>query len=217
MQDVRKLLEQANFFRGLSPGSKDAIAAICRPQPLRQKEVLFHEGEPGRSVYLLATGHVRLSRTSPDGKEAVIKIVQPGEIFAEVILFEANRYPVTATAAGASLVLAMPRLQMHELLERREFRTDFLAMLMRKQRYLAERIYLLTASGLEERFFRFLEEHYGRVQTAEVVFRKKEIAAAIGATPEAFSRLILRLKRRRRLRWNARTLQLPPDFWNKRH
>lgn len=216
MIDARKLLEQANFFRDLSDAGKTAIASICQPRPLRKKDVLFREGERGQAVYILATGNIRLVRTTPEGREVVLKILQPGEYFGEVILFERDRYPVTATATVASTVLAIPRLQLHQLLATTEFRNDFIAMLMKKQRYLADRVYQLTSVDLDERFFQFINEHYGPTESVAMTFAKKEIAAAIGATPETFSRLILRLKRDHILRWAGRKIQFRKDFWKKR-
>jgi CRP-like cAMP-binding protein len=67
------------------------------------------------------------------GKEIVIKIVEPGEIFAEVILFEQSVYAFSAVAVEESLVLLLPRLEMGCLLESATFRNDFIAILMKKQ------------------------------------------------------------------------------------
>lgn len=213
MINSRALLEQAHFLDELSPAGKDAIAAIATPRNLKKKEILFREGEKGRAVFLLATGHVRLSRHTPDGREMVIKIVQPGEFFAEVILFEIDHYPVTATVADPGVVLEIPRLQLHDLLAQREFRADFIAMLMKKQRYLADRLYQLTSAPVESRFVHFLKEHFGEAPDILLPFAKKEIAAAIGATPETFSRMILKLRRQRLLRVSNKTLHCAPSFW----
>jgi CRP/FNR family transcriptional regulator len=213
MIDPRTLLEQAQFLAELSPAGKDALAAIARARNLRKKEVLFREGEKGRAVFLLSTGHIRLARTTPDGREMVIKIVQPGEFFAEVILFEKDEYPVTATATDPGVVLEIPRLQLHDLLAHREFRADFIAMLMKKQRYLADRLYQLTTVDVETRFVHFLREPFGESPSIAIPFAKKEIAAAIGATPETFSRMVLKLKKQRLLQWKGKTLQLSPKFW----
>lgn len=213
MIDPRSLLEQAHFLAELSPAGKDAIAAIARPRDLHKKEVLFREGEKGRAVFLLSTGYIRLARMTPDGREMVIKIVQPGEFFAEVILFEKDEYPVTATATEAGVVLEIPRLQLHGLLAHREFRADFIAMLMKKQRYLADRLYQLTTVDVETRFVHFLQEKFGKAPSIVIPFAKKEIAAAIGATPETFSRMILKLKKQKLLLWTGKTLKMSPQFW----
>ena len=81
---------------------------------------------------------------------------QPGEIFGEVVLFEQDTYPVSATAVAESGLLLISKVQIRCLFRREEFQKDFIAMLMRKQRYLANRIMFLTAHDVEERFFLFL-------------------------------------------------------------
>ena len=113
---------------------------------------------PLARVHLLVSGRVQVHKTTPDGREVVIKVLAPGEVFAEVILFEIERYPATATAIAESLVLRVAKRDFHRLLDQPGFRNDFIVMLMQKQRYLAERIGQVTSQSVEERFFAFLRE-----------------------------------------------------------
>ena len=83
-------------------------------------------------------------------------------------------------------------------------------MLMRKQRYLADRIRQLSTANVEERFFNFLRDQYGADEEIEVAISKKQIAAAIGVTPETFSRLIRKLTREKKLSWTGKRLRLEP-------
>src|SRR5271157_66816 len=143
--DIASLLEQSDFFRALSPARRRAVAAICIPKTLRKRELLFREGETGHSMYLMAQGVVQLFKTSADGKEVVIKLVRPGEIFGEVVLFQQDRFPVSACALTAMQVFLLPKRQLDLLLEDGEFRREFIGMLLAKQRYLAEQIFRLSA------------------------------------------------------------------------
>lgn len=206
--DATHLLDQVAFFKGISRESKRALARICIPMEARKREVIFREGEQGHSIYLLVKGHIRLHKTAPDGREAVIKIVQPGETFAEVILFEETRYPVTAVAITHAVLLKILKRDLHQLLNSPDFRNDFIAMLLRKQRYLAERVRQMTSQDVEERFFLFLREQYGDAREIDVAISKKEFAAAIATTPETFSRLIRRLTKERKLVWRGKRLTL---------
>jgi CRP-like cAMP-binding protein len=79
-------------------------------------------------------------------------------------------------------------------------------MLMRKQRYLAERIVQQQAHDVESRLLWFLKEQFGTQKTVTLSISKKDIAGAIGTTPETLSRLILKLKKRKLLTWTGRTL-----------
>lgn len=191
--DILKFIEHADFFESASDSSKKMLAEICIPKPITKKMVIFTEGEFGSAFYLLATGSVSLHKNAPSGKEIMLKIVQPGEIFAEVILFEQNSYPVTAVCVKSGVLFSIPKHQFYCLLNNEVFRNDFLSMLMRKQRYLTEKIRYLTMHDVEDRFFQFFNEHYGSEKKIRLTFSKKDIASAIGATPETFSRLLNRL------------------------
>jgi CRP-like cAMP-binding protein len=92
-------------------------------------------------------------------------------------------------------VYIIPKRQFSFLLSDMAFRNDFIAMLMKKQRYLANRIHYLTSYDVEERFVRFLEEQHGKKQEYRVLIPKKDIAQAIGATSETFSRLLKRMQK----------------------
>ena len=204
------LLGQTNLFAGLSPEHRQAIAKVCAVREAGKQEVLFREGDTGSAFYLLVRGQIRLHKMAPDGKEIVIKVIRPGETFAEVVLFEEARYPVTAVALTDALLLAILKRDLHRLLGDADFRNDFIAMLMRKQRYLADRIRQLSTANVEERFFNFLRDQYGADEEIEVAISKKQIAAAIGVTPETFSRLIRKLTREKKLSWTGKRLRLEP-------
>ncbi len=201
-----QILAESSFFKDLSPESLKALTTICTRRELRKRDILFREGQPGTAVYLLRRGAVQLHKSTPGGDEVVIKIVRPSETFAEVVLFEQERYPVTATALAPSDLIVFPRADLLGLLEHAAFRNDFVRMLMRKQRYLAERIVQLSAHDTEDRLLWFLHEQYGDEKTVTLSVSKKDVAAAIGTTPETLSRLIQRLKRRKILTWKGKTI-----------
>ena len=206
--DILAAISSAQLFRELSEESRKGLAAVCFHKHIRKREVLFAEADEGLCLYFLFSGNIQLAKRAPDNTDRVIKVVQPGEMFAEVVLFEETRYPVTATALVDSLVLVVPREAFHQLLDQASFRSDFIAALLRRQRYLAERIYSLTAVDAEQRFFDFLREHFGDQRTIAVTLSKKDIAAAIGVAPETLSRMVQRLESEGRLIWKGKQIEL---------
>ncbi len=178
-----------------------------------KQRMLFREGEPGEAMFLLVRGRISLMKLSSDGHETVIKVIKPGEVFAEAILFEKRFYPVTAVALTEILVFKLLRRDLLNLLRQEDFRNDFIAMLLRKQRYLADKIQQLTSQDVEQRLRAFLLEQYGEQEEIHAEINKKQLAAAIGATPETLSRLLQDLKRRKILTWKQGTIIVAPDFW----
>ncbi len=178
--------------------------------------MLFVEGELGSSMYLMAQGVVQLFKTSEDGKEVVIKLVRPGELFGEVVLFKEERFPVSACALTPAEVFVLPKRQFDLLLDEEDFRREFIGMLLSKQRYLAEQVYRLSALDVEQRFFHFLREQYGEREEYLIDVTKKDVAAAIDALPETLSRLLLKLRDEGVVQWEGETLRVRKGFWDAR-
>lgn len=211
--DPFDLIRNAKFFAGLSEAACRRLSELSRRRTVAKRDLLFMEGSEGHAVYLLTAGSIQLVKTNMDGKETVIKTVKEGELFAEVILFEKSKFPVTAIAVTEAEVIELPRAGFLRLLNEEEFRNDFMAMLMAKQRYLAERIQQLTSMDVEARFVEFLRDHYGEKEKITPEISKKDIASAIGATPETFSRLLQRLEKRGGFKWTGKSIQIDSTFW----
>lgn len=211
------MLNHSEFFGPLSGPGKQRIAAIAFPRELKKNETLFIEGERGEAVFLLASGGIQLSKSgSSNERDVIIKSVKTGELFAEVILFEEDRYPVTAVAVRESLVFLLPRKRFLTLLDDAGFRNEFIALLLRRQRYLADRLQSLVTMNPEDKLFHYLRQHYGPKERIVPGVSKKLLAAAIDLTPETLSRLLLRLKRDGRLVWTGREMVLQKGFWESR-
>jgi len=208
-----ELLGRTKLFENLSEESKANVADICTSKVLRKNELLFFEGDRGYSLFVLVEGSIQLYKSTPDGREIVIKVVKPGELFAEVILFEKDEYPVNAVAIQDSRVYALPKREFYRLLENELFRNEFIGTLMMKMRYLADKIQYLTSHDVESRLFLFLEEQFGRVESVETSFSKKSVAAAIGTTPETLSRLLPRLKKEGKIVWEGSIIKRGSDVF----
>jgi len=204
-----------NFLQGFSEVGRGLLLAAARKRELAKREVLFHEGDRGAAVYVLERGRLQVYKLAPDGKEVSIRVIRPGELFGEVILFEASNYPATAAAIVPSTVLSVSTTDFERLLDRREFRNEFIRILLRKERYLAERVRELGSAQVEERFVSFLRQHYGEVESIAVTIPKRDLASSIGATPETFSRMLARLKEEGALTWEKGTLRLASALWER--
>jgi CRP/FNR family transcriptional regulator, dissimilatory nitrate respiration regulator len=201
------------LFEGLPHRSLVQLNNIERSRVIPKGSVLFTEGNEGDAVFILDSGAIKLFRTSEEGRETVVHVVRPGELFAEVVLFGRPTYPVTAEAIAVSRVRSLSVKGLRKLLEEEQFRLDFFANIMDKLRLLADRIHILTSCDLTERLLRFLEGRYGRAARYDVDLPKKDIAAAIGTTPETLSRLINELSQEGMMSWRGRKLTLDPGIW----
>lgn len=135
-------------------------------------------------------------------------------MFGEAAIFENRVYPASAVAVNKSGVYALPVANFLRILDDRNVRNEFIASLMKKLRYLTQRLHEISTYDVEERFFRFLRDHFGERYSYDIDMSKKDLAAAIGTVPETLSRLILRLEKRGIITWGKR-LEIQPRFWEK--
>jgi len=204
--NILNQLKGATLFQGLSEKHLFSLKKIAIPKIYKKKQLLFLEKAEGNFIFLLCFGFIRLYKTNETGKEIDIKLVLPGEVFGEVIIFEEKCYPVSAVALKESDVLLFPRSDIICLLENHEFRNDFMSMLMKKLRYLTAKIYKLTSGDVRKRFFQFLTEHYGDRREYLITFSKQDMAKAIGTNPETLSRLVNQLTKEGILSWEGQRI-----------
>jgi len=213
-EKIFNILSHCEYFGGLSQEALKRLAGASHLREYAKRERLFTENRAGGLVFVLVRGAIQLTKTGRQGSEVVIRTVRPFEIFAEAVLFEADGYPVTATAAAPAAVIAIDRRDFLRLLEDGAFRTEYLRAMASRMRYLAERVRNLASYDVEQRFFMFLSEHYGRRPEIRAELSKKDMAAAIGAVPETFSRMVRRLQRRRLVRWEGRRISVSQAAWD---
>jgi CRP/FNR family transcriptional regulator len=203
---IHHSLKQFKFLQGISDKSLLMLSEICVERSLKKKVILFLEGDEGFAIYFCISGNIQLFKTSNDGREIVIKVIQPGEIFGEVILFEESKYPVSAMALIEAKIFKIPKYDFFQLLKREDFRNDFIGMLMAKQRYLTNQIKYLTTYDVEDRLLNFFKQQFGDQKEFICRMSKKDVAAAISSTPETLSRLLLRLKKERKMFWEGKKI-----------
>ncbi|MCD9199615.1 Crp/Fnr family transcriptional regulator [Aeromicrobium wangtongii] len=92
------VLRQAPLFSGLDDQVAEALEASMSSTSLRRGEVLFSEGDDGDQLYVVTDGKIKLGRTSPDGRENLLAILGPGQMFGELSFFDPGPRSATATA-----------------------------------------------------------------------------------------------------------------------
>jgi putative methionine-R-sulfoxide reductase with GAF domain len=80
-------------------------------------EVIFHEGEEGDRMYVVQSGRVRIIKKSPAG-EIPIAVIEKGEIFGEMALFDRLPRSATATAMGDTRILGIDKNKLFQTIDR---------------------------------------------------------------------------------------------------
>ena len=130
----------------LEPHELERLMAFARSQHHPAGEVIFRKGDPGISMMSIVDGRVKISVTSPDGKEAVLAVLGPGEVLGEMAILEDKDRSADATALDACELLVLQKRDFIPFLERNP------AISIRLLRILCERL-RRTSALVEDRTF----------------------------------------------------------------
>ncbi|HEX8726631.1 MAG TPA: Crp/Fnr family transcriptional regulator [Gemmatimonadaceae bacterium] len=117
-REVRSVLEHIPLFASFGGAVLERLAqrSVVRAYPAGS--VLFTTGEPCRGLYVIATGRVKIYRTSPTGREQVLQSEGPGRPVAELPLFDGGPYPASAVTEEDSRLIFVPLPEFEALYER---------------------------------------------------------------------------------------------------
>ena len=102
-EEVRK----APLFSALDDASAATLRASMNGIKISKGQVLFKEGDPGDKLFVVVEGKLKLGTSSGDGRENLLSILGPGEMFGELSLFDPGPRTATATAVVDSKLLAL--------------------------------------------------------------------------------------------------------------
>ena len=201
-KDIADELCSVDLFEALDSDQLRKIVDSTRVVRLDAGQRLFGHGQPARRFFRLVSGQLKLFRSSPSGGEKIIEIVQPGETFAQAVMFmdPARGYPVSAEAIEPSVLYGFDSAVMRGVL-RESVDTCFrvLASLSYRLRQQVDEIEKLTLHPAVSRLAGYLVEQasWSAPQTPGVhlVAPKNVIASRLGIQPETFSRVAARLMR----------------------
>src|SRR6266700_1601145 len=118
LEDARRQVANCVLFRGLVTGERDAVVARARMRHFAAGETIFLMGSPGGSMMAVLSGTVRISISSPEGREVVLAVLQPGEVFGEIALLDGKERTADARAMTACDLAVLERRDVLEFLER---------------------------------------------------------------------------------------------------
>ncbi len=181
---------------------------------LKSSDHLFQYGDEAVCFYILVSGRMKLYRTSIEGQEKVVDIIQPGDSFAEAIMFmQKSNYPVYAQALKPSEVIAINMKRYRKLLgDSQETCFHLMADLsMRIHRRLNE-IDTLTLQNATFRVIHFLMANMPLDENEHFIISlpasKRLIASQLAIQPETFSRILNKLKQQSVIEVNGRDIHV---------
>jgi len=132
---VTEVLARAGIFQGVAPDAVAALTEHLKPISFPVGHTVFREGDAGDVLYILTEGKVKIGRAGPYGKEGLIAILGPADMFGELALFDPGPRTSTVTTLTAAQALTMDRPALHFWIsERPEIAEQLLRVLARRLR-----------------------------------------------------------------------------------
>jgi CRP-like cAMP-binding protein len=210
------VVRKAPLFSGLDEQTAETLIGTMNPQRLERGDVLFHEGDQGDRLYVIGEGKIKLGRTSSDGRENLLAILGPGEMFGELSLFDPGPRTATATAVAETQVVSMGNEQLKEFLAQRPgVAATLLAALARRLRRTNDVLADLVFTDVPGRVAKALLDLAGRfgrpVEEGVMVahdLTQEELAQLVGASRETVNKALADFASRGWLRLEARAVLL---------
>ncbi len=111
----RETLTRVPIFSGLTEDELAFLAQRTVPRNYSPGETVFSEGEPCSGLYVVASGHVRIFKSSPGGREQVLSIEGPGASVAELPVFDGGNYPASVSAVNEATLLFVSKQDFQSL------------------------------------------------------------------------------------------------------
>ena len=103
-----ELIATIPLFKDLPPGARSALARVLQDRRYRPGQYLIHQDAAPEGLFVICEGRVRLARIAPDGREQVLQMAGPGELFNAEPLFDGGPTPASARAMSPVRALLLP-------------------------------------------------------------------------------------------------------------
>lgn len=216
MADKSKLwfLENFNLFEGLSKEKMEELNKITSMTETSKNEPIYFAQEASNSIFFLKRGRVKLSRISPDGKEMIIALVNPGEVFGELSILDITERSDFATTIEEALICAISKDDFKRFLESNpDLNLKISKLIGFKLRHFSERIEELVFKDAQQRVISFIvnlaKEHGKKVGDEFFVkpfLKHQDIAKLTACSRQTVNSVLTDLREQKLINFDRRKL-----------
>jgi CRP-like cAMP-binding protein len=210
------VVRKAPLFAILDEEAAGALMESMTPVHLERGDIIFREGDAGDRLYVIAEGKIKLGLTSVDGRENLLAILGPGEMFGELSLFDPGPRTATATAVAESQMIGLGHDDLTIFLAGRPaVAANMLAALARRLRRTNESLADLVFTDVPGRVAKALldlSNRFGRPAEDGILvahdLTQEELAQLVGASRETVNKALADFASRGWIKLEARAVVL---------
>jgi CRP/FNR family transcriptional regulator, cyclic AMP receptor protein len=195
---VDETLRRAGLFQGVDPDAVEALSNEFEIIEAPRGTTLFHEGDPGESLFIVLSGKVKLGRRSSDGRENLVAIMGPADQFGELSLFDPGPRTATATVVTDARVARLPKAALQKWVQDRpQIAMQLLRVVARRLRrtntMLADLIFVDVPGRVAKQLLQ-LAQRFGSIDNGQLRvthdLTQEELAQLVGASRETVNKAL---------------------------
>lgn len=191
------IIKQIPFFSGMNDDDLEKIKEVVIERKFQKGTTIFSENEEAKGFYFVIAGRTKIFKLSPDGKEHVLHICGPGDMFAEAAMFSGKIYPAYASTITDSSLLFIQKKGFLGLIRKNpDISIKMLGALSIKLRKFTSMIEDLSLKEVSARLAKYLLDmsvHTGS-KTFTLGIKKTDLALKLGTAGETLSRTLKKFK-----------------------
>ena len=188
-------MQSIPYFSGLSLAELESIRKFIFEKTAERGEIISVEGELSEVLYFVASGVVKVFKTSAEGKEQILNLVRPGESFNDVPIFDGSPNPASAQAMGPVMLYGISRSDLEVILrDHPPVARNVNKVLAGQVRHLGSLVEDLSFRHVIGRVAKILLEHAGDGAGPRARLTQQEMAAMAGTVREVVGRSLKALE-----------------------
>lgn len=194
-QPKKPSLYTDSFFQELTSSDIDYLLSKSARVKHPKEAILFEQGEPGDTMFLIEEGQVNLELITPDGKVLTLALFEKHEFFGEMAVMDNSGRSCRAFAVTDLSLAAISRENFRNmLLQKPEIALKIITILCRRLRLTDHRLEGMAYGRVKERFINMLAKSSGDNRIIQVTKTHQQLATELGTTRETITRVIQELR-----------------------
>ncbi len=196
-------LKKSEIFSVLKENEIQGIAGLFEERGLNNNDTVFNEGDTSDKFYILAKGNVKILKHSLAGKDIILEIMSPGDVFGGVAVLDNKPYPASAQAMEPSVIISISRQNLFQIMEEYPIlKLEIVKYFSDKLRDAHDMLKNIATERVERRIAALLLKLSEKVGIDEEGYRKidfpltrQEISEMVGTTVETCIRTISKFQK----------------------
>lgn len=187
------VLRQHPIFAGLEPAALDQLSRYAKHTTLKRGATIFSKGDPGNSLFAVISGTVKISISSPDGRNAILNLIGPGELFGEISVLDGQTRSADATANTNCEIYVIDRRDFLPFVRSQPaVSMKFIELLCARLRWTSDQVEQVILQDLPGRLASALlgltEKRRLEPEARTIAITQQEISEMVGMTRESINK-----------------------------